>query len=110
MPASGGCRQLDDVVQAASQRGHSDVKLLVQPLLESCRAGLRKIQEVRECNHVPHDLVEGNLDLGTELMAFDPPAMITFKDPLAMKPALNGSNGTILGLTSQPKGLVPSPS
>ncbi|XP_049518146.1 hemicentin-2-like isoform X1 [Dermacentor silvarum] len=64
----------------------------------------------RECNHVPHDLVEGNLDLGTELMAFDPPAMITFKDPLSMKPALNGSNGTILGLSSQPKGRVPSPS
>ncbi|CAN8005595.1 unnamed protein product, partial [Ixodes hexagonus] len=63
----------------------------------------------RDGNHVRHDLVEGNTDLGTELVAFDPPAMITFKDPIVMKPQLNGSNGAIF-VPGHPKIYIPSPS
>lgn len=63
----------------------------------------------RECNHVRHDLVEGNTDIGTELTAFEPPAMITFKDPMLIKPQLNGTNVAILA-QGHPKMRLPSPS
>ncbi|EEC19792.1 hypothetical protein IscW_ISCW014092 [Ixodes scapularis] len=41
--------------------------------------------------------------------AFDPPAMITFKDPIVMKPNLSGRNGAIL-VSAHPKMFIPSPS
>ncbi|KAG0411730.1 hypothetical protein HPB47_011135 [Ixodes persulcatus] len=41
--------------------------------------------------------------------SFDPPAMITFKDPIVMKPNLSGSNGAIL-VPAHPKMFIPSPS
>ncbi|XP_064474767.1 hemicentin-1-like isoform X2 [Ornithodoros turicata] len=63
-----------------------------------------------DCNRVRHDLVEGNTDLGTELAAFDQPAMITFKDPMMIKPHLNGNGAVVVPQHAHTKLRIPSPS
>ncbi|KAM7286243.1 putative sidestep protein [Ixodes scapularis] len=49
----------------------------------------------------------GSTDIGTELAAFDPPAMITFKDPMMMKPRMNGSSPAIV-TSIHPKVHIPA--
>ncbi|CAN8029649.1 unnamed protein product, partial [Ixodes persulcatus] len=61
----------------------------------------------REPQHLHHDLVQGSTDIGTELAAFDPPAMITFKDPMMMKPRMNGSSPAIV-TSIHPKVHIPA--